>query len=480
MVDRYFVRKDANKAYISNKLWLPKSGVRIDSVKKALEFSVQSQGRQSIQKLWQETQHHIICPREFLPETVYHKYSFPFVDLRPEFPYIDIQHNIIPRSTKQELAANALLAASNGVLNLACGAGKTSLALMKIAENKSTALIIVPDGGIWTQWEDGIKRHLQFPGNIGHIREKEFTWQEPVVLASVNTLWRRILDGELSPELLRHFSLIIFDEVHQMAAPRFSIAAAEFYGNRIGLTATVKRDDGLDPMYLYHIGMPFYTDLSQDLIPEIEFQQTATTLDTQGAIIESTGVTNVGLLRGIALYSEEMIATRYHRILQLHKEGRKILCLSSSKNQLKVLHALFPGSALIISETDSTTRLRVLRDSNICFAISRLGATGADDDKLDTLIWLFPFKSSILLQQSMGRIQRLREGKKAVKMLVFDDREVSTFRTMCNFIRGMLKKVEMKFTNTKPNPNHRKLPPKLRDKYRAILANFQPEVEEEE
>lgn len=480
MTDRYFVRKDPDKAYISNKLWLPKTCVRVDSVKKALEFSVQTQGKQSVQRLWQETEHHLICPREFLPAEMYDKYTFPFVDLTPNFPYIDIQHNIIPRSEKQARAANALLQAENGILNLACGAGKTSLALMKIAENKSTALIVVPDGGIWSQWEAGIKNHLQFEGEIGHIRGPEFTWNKTVVLASINTLWRRILDGNLSPEMLRHFSLVVFDEVHQMAAPRFSVAVESFYGKRIGLTATVKRDDGMDPMFLYHIGTPFYTDLSQDLIPDIEFHQTATAMNVEEAKIESTGVTHVGLLRGLATRHEEMIATRYHVIAKAVKSGRKILCLSSSKNQLKILHEMFPGSALIISETEETTRLQILRDSNLCFAISKLGAVGADDDRLDTLIWLFPFRSSILLQQSMGRIQRLRAGKQSVKMIVFDDREVSTFRTMVNHIRGMLKKLGFKFSTVKPEASHRKLPTNMRDKYLSLLRNFQLEPEDDE
>ena len=39
----------------------------------------------------------------------------------------------------------------------------------------------------------------------------------------------------------------------------FSLTAAPFYGDRIGLTATVKEKMALDPIYRYHIGEPFYS-----------------------------------------------------------------------------------------------------------------------------------------------------------------------------------------------------------------------------
>jgi superfamily II DNA or RNA helicase len=116
---------------------------------------------------------------------------------------------------------------------------------------------------------------VEFEGELGLVQGGVFNWARPLTLALVTTLWRRIEDGSIPEEFFRYFGQVIYDEVHQIGAPKFSLTASPFYGDRIGLTATVEREDGLDPIYRYHIGDPFYSDLSQEIIPDIYFQQTS-------------------------------------------------------------------------------------------------------------------------------------------------------------------------------------------------------------
>src|SRR5258708_5639630 len=109
-----YAPKEAGKAYVYNKLWLPKSKVRAATVKKALEFTVSSQEGQKTIQLWKESKHHIICPREFLRSDQYSKYDFPFVDLRPTFDKKIFQDLVIPRNEEQRDAWGALSKFDNG------------------------------------------------------------------------------------------------------------------------------------------------------------------------------------------------------------------------------------------------------------------------------------------------------------------------------------------------------------------------------
>lgn len=474
--------KEPNKAYVSNQLWLPTEnnvlgGVRVGPIQKALEFLVGSrEGEPYTIKMWETTRNHIVCPREFLPPSEYPKYKFPYVDLRPQFGKAEFEDLVIPRTEEQVVAWHALAMNDNGILNLACGKGKTKLSLKKIAQKGVPTLVIVPDGGMLEQWKESIKgsdrtpQGLRVNGEIGIIQGTTFDWKRPIVLALVTTLALKIRDGKIPEEFFRYFGLIVYDEVHQIGAPVFSQTAWPFYGDRIGLTATVQREDGLDPIYRYHIGEPFYSDLKQDLIPYVYFQKTPATLDQELAV--RNGSVNVSMLRSMLGVSPWANNYRYWAIREALEQGRKILCLSHSKQQLRLFHAMFPGSGLIISETDRTQRLDVLRDNQLVFAISKLGTTGVDDDRLDTLFWLTPFRSLNALQQSFGRIQRPLPGKRHPVVTIFDDTEVPTLKNMCLKLKQTLKQWQFKFEVLQPARFPRELPADIRRIYDEVLATF--------
>jgi len=478
-----FVPKEPDKAYLADRLWLPKSGIRTEPVKRALEFLVNGKdldgtAAQVKMSMWDETRYHLVCPREFLPASHYPRYKFPFIDLRPEFLKVQFGDHVVPRNEEQEKAWHSLALNDNGILNLGCGKGKTKLALKKIAQKGTPTLVIVPDGGILEQWKEsifgnkvkGLSKGLSFDGELGLIQGPQFNWAKPITLALVTTLWMRIQDGAIPEEMFRYFGLVVYDEVHQIGAPKFSLTASPFYGDRIGLTATVKREDGLDPIYRYHLGEPFYSDLSQELVPRIYIQQTPVVLDVEAAKVG--GTTNISLLRTALGRSLVGNIYRYYSIKAALDAGRKVLCLSHSKDQLKLFNALFPGSALIVGETDRVERMDILRNSQICFAIAKLGSTGVDDDQLDTLFWLTPYRSKISLQQSMGRIQRIRPGKKEPVMVVFDDYLVPPLRRLTGSIKGSLKEWHYKFEVLKPLQVPTTLPPELQAAYDVAFSEL--------
>lgn len=473
-----FVRKDPDKAYIGESLWLPKSKIRAESIKTALEFTVSGMMGTHKHVMWGETSSHIVCPREFLRAKDYPAYGFPFVDLRPKFQRVDFTCHVKPRNHDQERAIEALLANDSGILNLGCGKGKTKLSLLKIAQKKVPTLVVVPNGGILSQWEEailgnkakGIEPSLEFDGELGLIKGPVFNWATPITLALVSTLWMRIEDGTVPTQMFRHYGLIIFDEVHQIGAPKFSLTARPFLGDRIGLTATVQREDGLDPIYLYHIGDPFYSDLVQDLIPRIYFQQTPITLDYEKARVGEA--INISLLRTMLGRDYSGNVYRYYTVKEAVDAGRKVLCLSHSVDQLRLLHSLFPGAGLIIGDTPQEDRMQILRDSQICFAIASLGTTGVDDASLDTLFLLTPFRSKNALQQAMGRIQRALEGKRQPVMVAFDDWTVPSLRKLCMALKSILRKWGYEFETLSPSKFPTELPKELEAIYQEVFSTL--------
>lgn len=475
-----FVPKEPDKAYVSNRLWLPKAKVREYQVKHALEFLVNGEGGQEVLRLWDESTNHLICPREFLPASQYIHYKFPFVDLRPEFGHVEFEDCVTPRDEDQAKAWKALAVNNNGILNLGCGKGKTKLAVKKIAQRKTPTLVIVPDGGIYTQWEEAIHggAHspvgLRFSGAMGNIRGGEFDWENcPVVLALMPSLALKIRDGKVPEEFFRYFGQVIYDEVHITGAPVFSLTAAPFYGDRIGLTATVQREDGLDPIYRYHLGEPFYTDLTQDLVPRIYFWRTPIAFSKEQLKELKRGkVTNISLLRTALGRDYAGNVYRYWAIRDALAEGRKILCLSHSKDQLRLFHALFPESGLIIGDVPQEERTAILRGHQIVFAISRLGSQGVDDPRLDTLFWLTPFRSRIALQQSMGRIQRAFEGKMTPVMVVFEDHLIGPLKELCTKLRSNLRLWGFDIETHAPTQFPQYFPPEVKNEYAAAYSEL--------
>lgn len=445
------IKRDPSKAYVSNMLWLPKNGVSEMAVKEALQLWTIEKNAPTLNTLWDETDTHIICPREFLSTDTYGSFPFPIVDISPKkFPRIGLRSKITLRGN-QIAAYDAFLRAKSGVLNLAPGKGKTVLALQRAVDAGCPALIVVHNTYLWEQWQERINDHLELPigQSIGRIQGGEFDWHRPITIAMIHTLAARARRGDIPLEFRRHFGIAFFDEVHHLSAPYFVLAAPLTDGLRYGLTATANRLDGTEFIYKYHIGQVFYTDLTQDLQPRIYFQLTPISIDLDdkdlSQVRDVTGQVNIPKIRS---YVGKMAASNEYRAGKIRaalKEGRKVLALSHSKAQLIELSAMFPGSGLIIQETPQEDRTRIVLKSRICFAIASLGAEGLDDDMLDTLFILTPFGSPNDLQQFMGRIQREKPGKRTPVVVIFDDLGISPFHKLCFKLKKTLRSWNMPF-----------------------------------
>ncbi len=135
-----------------------------------------------------------------------------------------------------------------GTIVLPCGSGKTIVGMQIMALLKTSTLIITTNITSVHQWID----ELLDKTNLSRGQIAEYTGENktiaPVTVATYQILtWRPDKTGAFPHFSLfrkREWGLIIYDEVHLLPAPVFRVAAELQATRRVGLTATLVREDG--------------------------------------------------------------------------------------------------------------------------------------------------------------------------------------------------------------------------------------------
>ncbi|MEV2271047.1 DNA repair helicase XPB [Nonomuraea africana] len=146
----------------------------------------------------------------------------------------------------QQEAADAFWHGGSGVVVLPCGAGKTIVGAAAMARAEATTLIMVTNTVSAHQWkQELLKRTTLTEDEIGEYSgtKKEI---RPVTIATyqVMTTKRKGVYAHLELFDARDWGLIVYDEVHLLPAPIFRMTADLQARRRVGLTATLVREDG--------------------------------------------------------------------------------------------------------------------------------------------------------------------------------------------------------------------------------------------
>lgn len=160
----------------------------------------------------------------------------------------------------QQYAAESFWEGGSGVVVLPCGAGKTVVGAAAMAQAQTTTLILVTNTVAGRQWRDELLRRTTLtPEEIGEYsgEKKEI---RPVTIATYQVVTRKTKGEYKALELFdsRDWGLIIYDEVHLLPAPVFRMAADLQSRRRLGLTATLVREDGREDDVFSLIGPKRY------------------------------------------------------------------------------------------------------------------------------------------------------------------------------------------------------------------------------
>ena len=150
-----------------------------------------------------------------------------------------------PRNYQNE-AAEGFWHGGSGVVVLPCGAGKTVVGALAMALAQATTLILVTNTVAARQWREELLRRTTLTAE--EIGEYSGARKEvrPVTIATyqVLTMKRQGRYPHLDVLDARDWGLIIYDEVHLLPAPVFRFTADIQSRRRLGLTATLLREDG--------------------------------------------------------------------------------------------------------------------------------------------------------------------------------------------------------------------------------------------
>ena len=160
----------------------------------------------------------------------------------------------------QKEAVEGFWHGGSGVVVLPCGAGKTIVGAAAIATAQATTLILVTNTVSARQWKaELLKRTSLTEEEIGEYSgaKKEI---RPVTIATYQVMTTKRQGTYAHLELFdaRDWGLIIYDEVHLLPAPVFRFTADIQARRRLGLTATLVREDGMEGEVFSLIGPKRY------------------------------------------------------------------------------------------------------------------------------------------------------------------------------------------------------------------------------
>ncbi|CIY32085.1 DNA or RNA helicases of superfamily II [Streptococcus pneumoniae] len=353
---------------------------------------------------------------------------------------------------EQELALSDMTSKENGLLHAETGFGKTVLGAALISERKTKTIILVHNKQLLDQWLDRLNRFLTFEeaeatrytpsgrerviGYVGQYGGTKKWLSELVDVVMIKSLFKL----ENSQSLLDKYEMMIVDECHHVSALMFEKVVAQFRGKYLyGLTATLERKNGHEPIVFQRIGEILHTADKRETVFKRQLQLRFTSFGHLE--IEKTKASNF-------IQLSDWIATDSARnqlilkdILDQVAEGRNILVLVNRTQQIDVFEKLLKEKEvddcyIISGKTkvrERTSLLEILEQLDKGFVLLSTGkyiGEGFDLPQLDTLILAAPFSWKNNLIQYAGRIHRNYKDKSLVRIFDYVDIHVPYLEKM--------------------------------------------------
>ena len=155
------------------------------------------------------------------------------------------------------------LSVGGGLLELHTGAGKTVIALNIISRLNKKTLIIVHKEFLLRQWVERIEQFLP-DARVGTIKQNIIeTEDKDIVIGMLQSLSMK----DYPIEMFNEYGLTIVDECHHISSEVFSRALFKIVTKyTLGLSATIKRKDGLTKVIKWFLGDIVYTKKEKERI----------------------------------------------------------------------------------------------------------------------------------------------------------------------------------------------------------------------
>ena len=326
----------------------------------------------------------------------------------------------------QQDAIDMFIEKKHGIINIATGGGKTLVASDIIRRLECRVLWICDRKELLQQTKSVLFSYLgttfkQIADGVVETGDH--------VIATVQSLNSKLPELQ---EYLKSVNFVIVDEFHKSAAETYQKVFAKLPNTkyRLGLTATVKRDDGKTPILHSLLGDVIYKVSTQDLIgmgylvkPTIEFINLDPDLFSSGTYAEE--------------YKEMIVENvKRNKIIRAycwtHHKDKMIILTKSVEHGKELSKILKPGCGTIknnehlhgsVGKVKREQMMQDFRDNKFRILIMTLsiGAEGLDIPDLDVIINAAANKGDVKSIQVLGRVLRMFKNKNSAKYIDFID-----------------------------------------------------------
>ena len=343
---------------------------------------------------------------------------------------------------EQQAAADAILKHETGVLHAATAFGKTAVGAYLVAKRKVNTLVLVHNREIMKNWVENFQKFLTInaPLPTYQTRTGRFRTRKCMIgcLHSSHDSTTGLLDiamfsslgsGDEISDKIRNYGMIIMDECHHAAARTAEEVLRRATARYVyGLTATPKRDDGMEPKMLMQLGpirhrftarqraemqdvqhflYPRFTRLSN---PGTEWKIN----EAYQALIQDT-------LRNQLILNDTLAAIRAGRTPLVLTKFRSHAALLQQQLAPHVAHViLLQGGGRNNEREQLRQQLRSIPQDEemVVVAIAKYIGEGFNLPRLDTLMLATPIAWEGNVEQYAGRLHRDYKGKKEV--IIYD------------------------------------------------------------
>jgi superfamily II DNA or RNA helicase len=402
---------------------------------KKQNMRVSTYGISRIIELYEEDHEHLYLPigalnliKEKLDK---HNILYELIDLRSK---PKMKHKLqfqVTLTSDQHHVLEKLVKGVHGVLIAPTGFGKTIIGVALASKIGLKTLIIIHRESIAQQWRDKVKEFLNI-SEVGRLDKDHQALGFDIDIVLIQSLSKYSNLDEISNQ----YGLIIIDEVHHLASPSYERCIRKFSAKHIiGLTATLKRSDGLEKIVTTMLG-PVIVDVSHienEMYKRLYTRLTNFKLSSMAELAIHNAYKEIidnNDRNGLILNDIKDLIEQKKNILILTDRIEHFEFLMHKVKEFSVKFLCIHGQMTRKEKTEFQLKLEIIEDGFVILSTGKYIGEGFDNNRLDTLLLTMPFRWRGTLQQYIGRLSRVKSGKNEISVYDYADVQSKFFSAM--------------------------------------------------
>lgn len=433
---------------LANRVFISRAGLPpalISRVKRLAAFQNPEFYRRQAMRLWtgneprvidwsEDFPEHVALPRGSLGELLkLFEHNGVWVDVRDERQAgTDIDITFHGELTPAQLvAAEAMLAQDIGVLAAPTAFGKTVIGAWLIARRQVNTLVLVHRQQLADQWRERLAAFLEIePKSIGQFGAGRNKGRGTIDIGMLQSLSVR---GEVK-DLVGEYGHVLVDECHHVSAVSFDAVLREVRAKYVtGLTATVARKDGREPIVVMQCGPIRHRIDARKEAEARPFEHLVVPRATKFTLAAEPLEPGIQALYSCLVADQARTEMIVKDVLESVGGGGSPLVLTERTAHLAQIgellrphvdHLVVLQGGMGVGERKAVmASLKAIPDDapRVLLATGRYIGEGFDDARLDTLFLALPVSWRGTIQQYAGRLHRLHARKRKVTVVDYVD-----------------------------------------------------------